>query len=178
MPDLTKMQIKVGVHESIVKRIKPGMTAHIAIPGRTMVGEVTTVAPVTRPAIWWSGNVVKYDTIIRLPSLPGLKPGMSAEVNIVIDQHEDVLTIPVTAVVETAQGAFCWVQTADGTERRSLELGDNDNDFAVVLAGLHPGEVVVLDALASVAEAQTLALKSIDQALPGTLTEQETDRGD
>ena len=52
MPDLSKMQVKVGVHESIVKRIKPGMTAHIRIPGRTMVGEVVTVAPVTRPAIW------------------------------------------------------------------------------------------------------------------------------
>ncbi|UCD51214.1 MAG: hypothetical protein JSW27_01010 [Phycisphaerales bacterium] len=178
MPDLTKMQVKVGVHESIVKRIKPGMMAHIRIPGRTMVGEVATVASVTRPAIWWSGNVVKYDTIIKLPSIPDLKPGMSAEVKIIVDQHEDVLIIPVTAVVDTAQGAFCWVQTTDGTERRSLELGDNDNDFAVVLAGLQPGEVVVLDSLASVVEAQALALKSIDQALPGTLVEQETDHVD
>ena len=178
MPDLTKMQVKVGVHESIVKRINPGMTAYIRIPGRNMVGEVVTVAPVTRPAIWWGGNVVKYDTIIKLPSIPGLKPGMSAEVKIVVDQNEDVLIIPVTAVVETAQGAFCWIQTADGTERHSLQLGDNDNDCAVVLAGLQPGDSVVLDALASVAEAQTLALKPIDEALPRTPAEQETDHVD
>lgn len=178
MPDLSKMQVKVGVHESIVKRIKPGMTADITIPGRTMVGEVSTVAPVTRPAGWWSGNVVKYDTIIKLPSLPDLKPGMSAEVKIVIDQHEDVLTIPVTAVVETAQGAFCWVQMADGPARRSLELGDNDKDEAVVLAGLQAGEVVVLDALASVAEAQVLALRPIDEALPRTPAKEETDHVD
>jgi len=178
MPDLTQMQVKVGVHESIVKRIKPGMTAHVRIPGRTMVGEVSTVAPVTRPAIWWSGNVVKYDTIIKLPSIPGLKPGMSAEVKIIVDQHEDVLTIPVTAVVESAQGAFCWIQTADGTERHSLELGDDDKDFAVVVDGLQPGESVVLDALASVAEAQNLALKPINEALPRASAEEETDHVD
>jgi len=178
MPDLSKMQVKVGVHESIVKRVKPGMSAHVTIPGRTMHGKVVTVARVTRPAIWWSGNVVKYDTIIKLPSIPGLKPGMSAEVKIIVDQHEDVVTIPVTAVVESAQGAFCWIQTADGTERRALELGDNDKDFAVVLAGLQPGESVVLDALASVAEAQTLALKPIDHALPRTHAEEETDHVD
>ena len=178
MPDLSKMQVKVGVHESIVKRIKPGMSAQVRIPGRSMHGEVVTVAPVTRPAIWWSGNVVKYDTIIKLPTIPGLKPGMSAEVKIIIDEHADVLTVPVTAVVESAQAAFCWVQTADGIERRALELGDNDTDFAVVLAGLQPGESVVLDALASVAEAQRLALKPIDEALPHVSAEEETDHVD
>jgi HlyD family secretion protein len=178
MPDLSKMQVKVGAHESIVKRIKPGMSAQVRIPGRSMVGEVLTVAPVTRPAIWWSGNVVKYDTIIKLPAIPGLKPGMSAEVKITVDQHADVLTIPVTAVVESAQAAFCWVQTADGTERRALKLGDDDTDFAVVLDGLQGGESVVLDALASVPEAQRLALKPIDEALPRASTEEETDHVD
>ena len=178
MPDLSKMQVRVGVHESVVDRIKEGMTARITIPGQTMEGEVASVAPVTRPAGWWTGNVVKYDTIIKLPSAPGLKPGMSAEVKITIDRHADVLTIPVTAAVETAQGAFCWIMTTEGAKRRSLELGDTDKDFAVVLKGLKPGDEVVLDALASVDEAQTLALNPIDGASPGMLERQENDRGE
>ncbi|MCP4450345.1 MAG: hypothetical protein GY809_02710, partial [Planctomycetes bacterium] len=158
MPDLLHMQVKVGIHESVVDKIRPGMTARIAIPGHTLVGEVATVAPVTRPGGWWSGNVVKYDTVISLPSMPGLKPGMTAEVVLVIARHENVLTVPLTAVAETAQGAFCWIQTVHGIERRALELGDNDHDFAVVHAGLQPGDEVVLDALASVPEAQAWAL--------------------
>jgi multidrug efflux pump subunit AcrA (membrane-fusion protein) len=175
MPDLSKMQVKVGMHESVVDRIKPGMAARVTIPGKTMAGEVAAIAPVTRPAGWWTGNVVKYDSVVRLPSVSGLKPGMSAEVEIIIEQYEDVLVIPVTAVVETAQGAFCWVVTAEGTERRSLELGDNDNDFAVVRTGLGAADVVVLDALTSVEEAQTLALKPTDEALPHEPAQQEAD---
>ena len=101
MPDLSKMQVKVGIHESIIDRIKPGLAARVTLPDKTLDGEVSSVAPVTRPAGWWTGNVVKYDTIVELPSVEGLKPGMSAEVEVIMDRHEDVLTIPVAAVVET-----------------------------------------------------------------------------
>jgi len=170
--------VRVGIHESVVDRVKPGMTARITIPGKTFDGEVTSVAPVTRPAGWWTGNVVKYDTIITLPSIPGLKPGMSAEVEIILDRHVDVLTIPVTAVVETAQGAFCWIQTAEGTKMRSLEIGDTNDNFAQVLNGLQAADVVVLDALASVEEAQTLALNPMDEVRLRVSEQQEIDHGE
>ena len=92
--------------------------------------------------------MVKYDTIVELPSVGGLKPGMSAEVEVIIARHENVLTIPVAAVVETAEGDFCWVQTAEGLERRLLQLGDTDDTFIVVEAGLQEGEEVVINPLA------------------------------
>ena len=64
-----------------------------------------SIASVTSPAGWWTGNQVKYDTIIQLPSEEGLRPGMSAEVEIIIARHENVLTIPVAAVLETENAA-------------------------------------------------------------------------
>jgi multidrug efflux pump subunit AcrA (membrane-fusion protein) len=124
------------------------------------------VASVTRPAGWWTGNVVKYDTIIELPSVEGLKPGMSAEVEVIMDRHEDVLTIPVAAVVETAKGDFCWVKTAEGAKRRTLQLGDTNDAFIVVKAGLKEGDEVVLNPLAFIEEAQTEVLKPLDKAKP------------
>jgi len=175
MPDLSQMQVKVGIHESIVDRIKPGLAARITLPDRTLDGEVASVASVARPGGWWSGNVVKYATIIKLPSVPGLKPGMSAEVELIIDRHKNVLTIPVTAFVETSQEAFCWVMTAEGAKRRSLQLGDTNDHSAVVKTGLKTGDEVVLDPLTSIEEAQTLALKPIDEAAPYEPTNRETD---
>ena len=154
MPDLSKMQVKVGIHESIIDRIKPGLAARVTLPDKTLDGEVSSVASVTAPAGWWTGNVVRYDTIIELPSVEGLKPGMSAEVEVIVDRHEDVLTIPVAAVVETAEGDFCWVKTAEGAQRRSLELGDTNDVFTVVKAGLKEGDEVVLNPLAFMEEAQ------------------------
>jgi multidrug efflux pump subunit AcrA (membrane-fusion protein) len=178
MPDLSRMQVKVGIHESIVDRIKPGQAARITLPDKTLNGKVFSVASVTRPAGWWTGNVVKYDTIIKLPSVEGLKPGMSAEVEVIIDRHADVLTIPVAAVVETAQGDFCWVKTADRAKRRALQLGDTNDTFIVVKAGLKEGDEVVLDPMASITEAQTLVLKPLDKAKSREPINVEADRVD
>ncbi len=178
MPDLSQMQVKVGIHESIVDRIKPGLAARISLPDKTLDGEVSSVAPVTRPAGWWTGNVVKYDTIIRLPSVQGLKPGMSAEVELIMARHENVLTIPAAAVLQTTLGDFCWVKTAQAVEQRSLQLGDTDDHFIVVETGLKEGDEVVLDPLASVEEAQILALQPLDKAAPREQVDLEADHVD
>ena len=164
MPDLSKMQVKVGIPESVVHRIKPGLDARVTLQDETLDGQVSSVASVTAPTSQWTGNIVTYDTIIKLPSLKRLKPGMSAEVEVIIARHEDVLTIPVAAVVETAEGDFCWVKTADGAQRRSLALGDTNNMFTVVKEGLKEGDQVMLNPLACMDEAQKEALKPLDEA--------------
>jgi HlyD family secretion protein len=163
MPDLSQMQVKVGIHESIIDRVHAGMTAQVKLPDKSIDGVVAEVSPVTRPAGWWTGNVVKYDTIIEVPEVDGLKPGMSAEVEVVLDRHKDALLIPAAAVVEAETGDFCWLATDQGPQRRSLELGDTDDVFVVVEAGLNDGDQVVLDPLACVTEAQALALKPLQE---------------
>ena len=69
MPDLSQMQVKLGIHESVIDRVSPGLEAVVTLPDRTLTAKVTEVASVTRPAGWWTGNVVKYDTIIELPKI-------------------------------------------------------------------------------------------------------------
>ena len=111
--------------------------------------------------------MVKYDTIIELPSDTGLKPGMSAEVDVILAVHEDVLTIPVAAVVETEEGSFCWVQPAnkevDGPQKRILELGDSNDIFIEVVAGLNEGEEVILNPIAMIDEAEQDAKSTLSQ---------------
>ncbi len=179
MPDLSRMQVKVGIHESLIGRIKPGLAARITLPDKTLEGEVSSVASVARPAGWWTGNAVKYDTIVKLPPVPGLKPGMSAEVEVIVACHEDALTVPVEAVLQTADGDFCWVRTGESVnERRVLELGDTNGESVVVRAGLQEGDEVILDPLASIPEAQALALKPHDRRTEGTPANRETDHVD
>ena len=163
MPDLSKMQVKLGIRESAIDRVKPGMAARVTLPDRTLDGEVSSVASVAAPAGLLTGNVVRYDTIIELPSDQGLKPGMSAEVEVIVDRHENVLMIPVAAVVETAEGDFCWVKTAEGAQRRSLGLGSTNDVFTVVKAGLKEGDEVMLNPLAFMEEAQKDALKTFEE---------------
>ncbi len=157
MPDLSRMQVKMGVRESVVEHVKPGQIARVTLPDMTLEGEVASVAVVTLPASWWTGNVVKYDTIIELPSGAGLHPGMSAEVEIVLARHENVLMIPVAAVVDRESGECgCWVRTTDGLKRRTIKLGDTNGSFSVVQAGLQEGDQVILNPSAVGAESKTI----------------------
>ncbi len=162
MPDMSRMQVKVGIHESIIDRVTEGLDARVTLLDRTREAKVSSVASVTNPAGWWTGNVVKYDTIIELPATSGLKPGMSAEVEVIIARHTDVLTVPSAAIVETNGGYACWVKTAAGVKRRPLELGDSSEMSIVVESGLKAGERVVLDPLAFVPAAQTEAARVHD----------------
>jgi len=176
MPNLDRMQVKIGLHESVIDRVKPGLGARIKLPDKTLDGEIIAVAEVTAPAGWWTGNAVTYDTLIELPTVEGLKPGMSADVEVIIDQHENVLTLPTNAVLQCSEGTFCWVRTADGVnERRTLQLGDTDDESVVVFTGVQEGDEVWLDPLAFITEAQTLALTPFDETARPVAFNEEVD---
>ncbi len=163
MPDLSKMQVKVGIHESIIDRVSPGLKAVVSLPDNVLHSEVTSVSSIARPAGWWTGNAVKYDTIVKLPETDKLKPGMSAAVRIVLAEYHDVLTVPVASVLETETGTVCWVKSGNEFKKRVLVLGDTDDMFIVVKEGLKEGEEIVLNPLALIPEAQKEALKPYEQ---------------
>jgi HlyD family secretion protein len=169
IPDVTKMQVKVGIHESKVDRLKVGMPAKVQLQELTLPGEVSEVAEVTRPAGWWTGNLVKYDTLIKLEPHPGLKPGMSAIVEIILADHQNVLTIPVASIVEAQDGFFCWVQTVDGVKKRQIQIGDTNDEFTIVKDGLVEGDQVLLNPVGVVEEAKEIAI------MPNTEQESEVD---
>lgn len=160
MPDLSQMQVIVGIHESVVKRMRAGMEANVTFNRKLMHAEVTSVASVAKPASWWNGNVVKYDAVVSLPADRGLRPGMSAEVEIVMARYDDVVTVPTAACIETGDGFACWILTDSGAKRRALKVGDSSDMFLLVLQGVEAGEQVILDPLANVPQAQIEAARS------------------
>jgi HlyD family secretion protein len=145
MPDLQKMQVKIGVHEARVKRVKNGQKARVTLADGAVDGVVSDIASITKPASWWTGNQVRYDTFVSLPAEEGLRPGMSAEVEITVAEHEDVLLIPVAAVVDRDDKTFCWVQTTSGPKRKRIQLGDSNDIFSIVEEGLEEGDDVLLN---------------------------------
>lgn len=159
IPDVTKMQVKVGIHESKVDLLRVGMPAQVQLQDLTLNGEVSEIAEVTRPAGWWTGNMVKYDTIIKLQPTPGLKPGMSAVVDVVLEEYADELLIPVAAILESDDQHYCWVKNGGEIQRRAIQLGGSNDEFTVVKAGLAEGDEVVINPLAHIDEAQKAALR-------------------
>lgn len=155
IPDLTKMQVKVAVHESKVESVKRGMPARIKIQDRILQGYVESVANQPEPTSFFSASVKEYATIVRIDGeATGLKPGMTAEVEILIDHLSDVLKIPVAAVVEQGGKHYCWVKTGDAFQRRELVLGKSNDEFVEVKDGLVDGDQVALNPRAVFPEAR------------------------
>ena len=96
--DLAEMQIETSIDEADIGRIKEGQQAVFtvdAFPERTFQGIVSQVR--LSPEI--VQNVVTYDVIIQAsnPDLL-LKPGMTANVTVLVDERENVLKVPAGAL--------------------------------------------------------------------------------
>ena len=77
------------------------MRARIRILDRELQGAVSSIANQPEPTSFFSASVKEYGTIVKIDGQPeGLRPGMTAEVEILVAHLKDVLTLPVAAVVE------------------------------------------------------------------------------
>ncbi len=157
IPDLTRMQMKVKVHESVVKKITPGLSAEIvmdALPGRTLRGTVKSVGTMAHQEGFWSQGGKEYMTIVSVDDLPesaGIKPGMTGEVRIQVKRLTDVVMAPVPAVSEIDGQHVAYVVGPTGVERREVVVGENNEKFVAIESGLSEGEKVALDAQARTA---------------------------
>ncbi len=136
-----------------------GMPASIrvdAFPDKLLKGHVRTVATVASSDNFVS-DVKVYSTVVAIDDqVPGLKPGMSAEVTIhVSNTIENVLTIPVQAVIggaESGRTRKVIVMTADGPVEREVQLGLSNEKMAEVRSGLEAGDQVVVNPKAVVGD--------------------------
>jgi HlyD family secretion protein len=121
--DLTKMQIDANVAEADVGVVKIDQNVDFtvdAFPMETFHGKVVQVrnAPITVQ------NVVTYDTVIGVsnPELK-LKPGMTANVSIVVAHKDDVLQIKNAALRYRPPDATSVATTRTGTSRSGRPVG-------------------------------------------------------
>jgi biotin carboxyl carrier protein len=147
--DLGRMLVTVRVHEAWVSRVRPGQRALVAVdafPGRQIPGEVKQMAAVASQADWFSADVKVYPVVVALAGqTPGLRPGMTAEARIVLEERADVLRVPVQAVLGRGGQRYCLVKTGEGVVERRVVIGLTDDLGAEVREGLAEGDVVLRD---------------------------------
>jgi hypothetical protein len=122
------------------------LRANIRILDRKVSGKLSNIANQPEPSGWWTGNIKEYATIVAIDGTPeALRPGMTAECEILVETLKDVLIMPVAAVVERQGKHFCWVITDSGAEKRPLVVGSTNDKFVEVKDGVTEGDEVVLN---------------------------------
>jgi multidrug efflux pump subunit AcrA (membrane-fusion protein) len=113
-----------------------------------MPGRVVEVFPLPDPGAWATWDRKVYTTKVKLDDTQRqkvLRLGMTASVEILINELENVLTVPIPAVLHFSGKALISVRKPDGTfERRPVTLGDASDRAVEVKQGLKAGELVAL----------------------------------
>jgi len=149
IPDTSEMKVEIKVHESHVNQVKPGQKAFIvldSIPDSRFVGEVTKIAVLPdAQSRFGNSNLKVYATeIIVLDELPDVKPGVSARAEIVIENLENVLTVPIQCVTTVKGKQVCYVKSLGGPKPVAVKIGLFNNKFIEIKSGLKAGDRVLL----------------------------------
>jgi len=175
LPDMSEMSVKTKLHESVVKQAQEGAPAYVTIdafPKERLTGKVTKIATMPDRGNWWLNPGLKtYLTEITLDSTPpGLKPGMSAQVEVLVDTKDSVLQVPVSAVFVDKGFQVVYVRKPTGSETRRVEVGLSNDRVVEIAKGLEPGEEVYLykptgAEQLKVSEEETMARQEFEQKM-------------
>jgi HlyD family secretion protein len=148
LSDLSQIFVVASVDESAIGKVKLDQPATItadAYPGKTFKGKVVRIA--TRGVN--VSNVVTFEVKIEVTSEQKalLKPEMTANVEILAAAKDDVLQVPVEAIVRKGRGSqVATVVKDDGTkEEVPVVTGLNDGNKVEVVEGLTEGQTVVVN---------------------------------
>jgi RND family efflux transporter MFP subunit len=144
--DLSQMMILASINQVDVARLADGQNVTFtadALPGVSMRGRIELIAPVAAV----KNSVKAFEVRVRIiKGDPRLRPGMTANVTFAVGERERVVAVPLNAVFYEGDAEnVVYVSGESGTERRAVEVGLSNFDFAEITHGLQEGDVVLLE---------------------------------
>jgi len=161
IPDMNTLVVKTQIPENYFYRVEPGMQARLrfdALDGVESTGTIRSIGVVAieREASpggalvqseGFSGQKV-FEVVIQLDEpTEEMRPGLSVAVRILLDQTEDTLAVPTTAILRRDGKNMVRVrdEVSGRTEDREVELAGRRGDRVVVTSGLNTGDTIVLN---------------------------------
>jgi len=150
LPDTSTMAVEVKVHEAAIDRVKKEQKARItldAYPDLKFEGHVVKrdILPDAQNR-WMNPDLKVYNTIVAIEGQnPVLKPGLSAKVEIMVDELKDVLVVPIQAVVPKGDEKMCYVLAKGERQARIVQTGAANDQFLQITSGLAAGDKVLLN---------------------------------
>lgn len=147
LPDLSRMDVSLQVHQADVRKLRKGLPALVTFPDKSagkQEGTVTEIGSVAQSTSW-RDPVKRFDVVVQLNDLvKGFRAGVTVEVEIDLGDLKDVLFVPLQAVSSTGSGFSVFVQEGGEVKRRYVGLGRSNEQYVQVLDGLEAGERVLL----------------------------------
>jgi len=146
--DINQVYVQGKVDESDIGRVYLGQAARIKVESfkdKTFQGKVTKIAPLGVE----KDNVTTFEVRVSIDNPGGeLKANMTANAEILLEEHKNVLTVPEQAVLyDKDRNASVEVpdpKQKNGRRKIDVKAGISNGTKTEVLAGLKPGDTVIL----------------------------------
>ena len=147
--DTKTVKMEGVVDEIDIYQVKVGQEAMVvvdALPDAEVKGKVSFISPFGTAET----GVVEFAVTISLePTEVELRGGLTANADIVVERHQNVLLVPNRAI-KGSPGDY-WVEVVideitGETEKRQVVLGAQSEQFSEVISGLYEGEKVIVEA--------------------------------
>ncbi|HUL76421.1 MAG TPA: efflux RND transporter periplasmic adaptor subunit [Vicinamibacteria bacterium] len=146
LPDVSRMVVETRVRETDIHKVERNQKVGVrvdAYPDLRLTGAVTLVGTLAQEEKERRGTKFFSVTVVVNQSEPRLRPGMTARVEIEVEERAKALFVPLEAVFEREGRTIVYLE-GRRPRPREVVLGPSNADFVVVEKGLSRGDRVLL----------------------------------
>ncbi len=155
LPNSAEMHVKVQIPEIKVAHVRSGQKVRIrfeAFPGAELIGKVRLVDEFPSPTGYWGPQIKSYETTISIDRSSiqaaslDLRPGLTAELFIEVDEQAQRMMVPSQAVLKHGAKSYCITHGRRGFQAHEVKTGGTNGKYVVIREGLEEGQAIVLGA--------------------------------
>ncbi len=156
--DLEDLEAEVMVPPIELARVRKGARVRLVMDGRLYPGLVERIDPEADAATGL------YRTVVSLESGTDLRPGVYAEAQVLVDDREKVVSVPMEVLRREGGEDYVFVVSGDVVEKRSVQVGSSQGGMLEIPSRLYPGERVVIEGVESLYDGAPIWVQ--DEASP------------
>jgi HlyD family secretion protein len=149
IPDASSLRVSAHVDETERGRLAIGQTVTVqldAITDRQFTGKVEkigTIATMDFSAGWPFPRNFNLDIALNEMD-PRLKPGMTAQITVVVERIPNAISVPAQATFLKSGRTVAYVWNGSAFEERTVRVERRSRDRALIANGLRPGDKIAL----------------------------------
>ena len=151
--DLSRFEIDAQIPESYADDLAIGMTAEVLVGGERFPGQLTAVSP----------EIVNNQVASRVRFSGGmptnLRQNQRLTVRVLLAEHNDVMLVQRGQFLDSVGGRIAYIVTEEGmAQKRRIETGARSLSAVEIVAGLEPGDTIVISNLDAFRSAEAVLL--------------------
>lgn len=151
--DLSRFEVDAQIPESYADDLVIGMTAEVQVGGERFAGQLAAVSP----------EIVNNQVASRIrfkDATPGnLRQNQRLTVRVLLAEYNDVTMVQRGQFLDSGGGRIAYLVTEDGVaQKRQIETGARSLGAVEIVAGLQPGDTIVISNLDAFRSAETVLL--------------------